>query len=83
MGLAECGSHAVVAAALDSWRIYERALVERLLPQFQPDMLVLADRGFFSYELWREAVGTGADLLWRVAVNVPAVINPGAASTMS
>jgi len=33
VGLAECGSHAVVAAALDSWRIYERALVERLLPQ--------------------------------------------------
>ena len=29
-------------------------------------MLVLADRGFFSYALWRKAIGTGADLLWRV-----------------
>src|SRR6476620_4135510 len=28
-------------------------------------MLVLADRGFFSYALWRKAIGTGADLLWR------------------
>ena len=29
-------------------------------------MLVLADRGFFSYALWRKAIGTGADLLWRI-----------------
>ena len=29
-------------------------------------MLLLADRGFFSYALWRKAIGTGADLLWRV-----------------
>lgn len=70
VGLAECGTHAMVAAALDSWRIYERALVERLLPQFQPHMLVLADRGFFSYELWKHAAGTGAALLWRVKSSV-------------
>jgi hypothetical protein len=44
VGLAECGTHAIVAAALDSWRTYERALTDRLLPQFRPDMLVLADR---------------------------------------
>jgi hypothetical protein len=29
-------------------------------------MLLLADRGFFSYTLWRRASQTGADLLWRV-----------------
>ncbi len=29
-------------------------------------MLLTADRGFFSYALWRRAIGTGADLLWRV-----------------
>jgi len=29
-------------------------------------MVLLADRGFFSYALWRKAIGTGADLLWRV-----------------
>jgi hypothetical protein len=29
-------------------------------------MLVLADRGFFSYVLWRHAIATGADLLWRI-----------------
>jgi len=29
-------------------------------------MLVLADRGFYSFALWAKASGTGADLLWRV-----------------
>ena len=29
-------------------------------------MLLTADRGFFSYALWRKASATGADLLWRV-----------------
>ena len=29
-------------------------------------MLLLADRGFTGFDLWREAAGTGADLLWRV-----------------
>ena len=28
-------------------------------------MLVLADRGFFSFGLWNEARATGAELLWR------------------
>jgi len=65
VGLAECGTHAIVAAELDSWRTYERALTDRLLPQFRPDMLVLADRGFFSYDLWKRAADTGAALLWR------------------
>jgi IS4 transposase len=29
-------------------------------------MLCLADRGFFSYDAWKRAQGTGADLAWRV-----------------
>jgi len=33
-------------------------------------MLCLADRNFFSFELWQEALSTGADLLWRVKKNV-------------
>lgn len=33
-------------------------------------MLVIADRGFFSHEFWREAVATGADLLWRTQSRV-------------
>ena len=33
-------------------------------------MLCLADRGIFSYELWNQARGTGADLLWRRKKNI-------------
>jgi hypothetical protein len=75
VGLAECGSHAVVAAALDSWRVYERALAEQLLVRLESNMLVLADRGFYSYDLWKRASATGAALLWRVmsSVRLPAL----------
>ena len=71
VGLAECGTHAIVAAAFDSWRTYERALAERLLDDHvEADMLLLADRGFYSYDLWAHALQTGAALLWRVPMNV-------------
>jgi IS4 transposase len=33
-------------------------------------MLVIADRNFYSFELWRTALTTGADLLWRVSASV-------------
>jgi hypothetical protein len=73
VGLAECGTHAVVAAAFDSWKVYERELLRQILPAFEEGMLVMADRGFFSYELWKEAVTTGAELLWRLkdSIEVP------------
>ncbi|MET7848499.1 transposase [Streptomyces avermitilis] len=32
-------------------------------------MLLLADRGFLGFELWRAAAATGADLLWRAKSN--------------
>lgn len=71
VGLAECGTHAIVAAAFDSWRTDERALAERLLDDHvEADMLLLADRGFYSYDLFAHALQTGAALLWRVPMNV-------------
>ncbi|CAE6877965.1 IS4 family transposase ISCARN35 [Paraburkholderia aspalathi] len=33
-------------------------------------MLVLADRLFYGYDMWRDAVATGAKLLWRVKSNL-------------
>jgi Insertion element 4 transposase N-terminal/Transposase DDE domain len=71
---AECGTHAILAAKIGTYRDAEAKLVEQLLPALQPGMLVLADRGVFSYALWRKASATGADLLWRVstAANGPA-----------
>ncbi len=33
-------------------------------------MLVLADRNFYSFDLWRQGLQTGANLLWRVQSTV-------------
>ena len=45
-------------------------MIEQLLPQVGAGMLLLADRGVFSYALWRKAIGTGADLLAFVGVDL-------------
>lgn len=66
VGLGECGTHAITAARFDACAVQERVLLARLIPDFEPGMLVLADRGFFSYDLWARAAETGADLLWRI-----------------
>jgi hypothetical protein len=66
VALAECGTHAVFAAQVGAYTQSEATLTGSLLDRLEPGMLVLADRGFFSYALWRKAIATGADLLWRV-----------------
>jgi hypothetical protein len=68
--LVECGTHAVVAAEVDPWRTQERAQVRRLLWAFEQDMLVVADAGVYSYDLWKDACATPAELVWRVSVSV-------------
>ncbi|WP_405070905.1 IS4 family transposase [Kribbella sp. NBC_01510] len=66
VALAECGTHAVFAAQVGAYTQSEATLIGSLLDRLEPGMLLLADRGFFSYALWRKAIATGADLLWRV-----------------
>jgi hypothetical protein len=69
LGLAECGSHAIIDAAVGAYRQGEQTLAESVLRSLLPGMLLLADRGFFSYPLWAQARRTGADLLWRMKSN--------------
>jgi hypothetical protein len=66
VALTECGTHAVVAASIGVTKQYERELAGDLFSSTSPGMLLLADRGFFGYDLWKEARAHGADLLWRV-----------------
>lgn len=66
VALGECGSHAIVGAALGPCNGAEQVLAEQLLPDLEPDMLVMADRNFYGFELWQKFRRTGADLLWRV-----------------
>ena len=66
VALAECGTHAVFAAEVGTYVQSEAVLADRLLGRLAPGMLLTADRGFFSYALWRKASASGADLLWRI-----------------
>lgn len=68
--LAECASHAIVGAVLGSCRTGERTLVADLVDKIGPDMLVLADAGLYSYELFTNFAATGADLAWRIGASV-------------
>jgi hypothetical protein len=70
VGLLENGTHVISAAALGSYGAHERALATAVLPALTGDMLVLADRGFLSFDLWRPAAATGAALVWRVSAHV-------------
>jgi hypothetical protein len=65
VGLGECGTHAIISAALGTWATAEQALVPQLLPDLEPDMLVLADRGFYSYKLFHAITDTGAQVVFR------------------
>ena len=69
VALGECGTHAIVAAALDSYGVAEVSLAKDLVTALRPGMLVLADRGFTGFPLWEKASATGADLLWRAKGN--------------
>jgi len=69
VALGECGTHAVIAAVMDSYAIVEQTLAKRLVPALQLGMLCLADRGFTAHPLLSAAAKTGADLLWRAKGN--------------
>lgn len=75
VGLAECGTHAIVDAAIGAYATSETVLVGPLLDRLQPGMLVLVDRGLAGLALWRRAAATGADLLWRFR-NGPTGLTP-------
>ena len=65
VALAECGTHAFLAAEVDSYGVGEKTLAQRLYPRLRRDELLTADRGFYSWQAWDTAAATGAALLWR------------------
>jgi hypothetical protein len=65
VALAECGTHAFLAGEVDAYGVGEKTLANRLYPRLRPGELLTADRGFYSWDGWRLAAETGADLLWR------------------
>ena len=76
LGLVECGTHVVVAAEVAPYACSEQAMAAQMLPvALKPDMLVLADRNFFSFKLWQTACAAGAKLLLRPCEVLSSVSN--------
>ena len=65
VAVAECGTHAFVAAVVDAYGVGEETLAARLDPRLRPDELLTAGRGFYSWAAWDRASATGAALVWR------------------
>lgn len=69
VAVAECASRAIISARIgpiSGKGTGERSLAGDLWAGLEPDMLCLADAGFYSWEAWHAAASTGAGLLWRV-----------------
>lgn len=69
LGLVECGTHAVIGAAVSGYDTSEQTMYPALLHRLEADMLAMADRGFFSYDAFKDSAATGAQLLWRMKAN--------------
>ena len=72
--VSECGSHAVVDAeigAIGGKGTGEQALARRLYARLEEDWLLIADRGFCSFQGWNSAAAAGGALLWRVKADLP------------
>jgi Insertion element 4 transposase N-terminal/Transposase DDE domain len=54
LSLVELGTHAELGLVLKPHRCNERTMVAGLLKLLTPEMLLLLDKGFIGYELWRE-----------------------------
>jgi hypothetical protein len=70
VSLVENGTHVLFGTQLADYHTGEITLAKEVIPHLKAGMLCLADRNFFSYNLWRQAQATGADLLWRVRKNL-------------
>ena len=71
LGLVECGTHVVTAAEVAPYGHSEQVMAAQMLQsKLVPGMLVLADRNFYGFKLWRTACATGAMLAWRVKANL-------------
>jgi hypothetical protein len=70
--LAECGTHAIVAAEIAKDGEGEETLARRILSSggIEPGMIVMADAGLYSYTNFKIVIDAGADAVFRVGANV-------------
>ena len=70
VALVENGTHVLYGSRPAPYRTSEVALAKEIVAQLGPGMLCLADRNFFSFELWNRARAQGAALVWRIKKNL-------------
>ena len=70
VSLVENGTRVLFGTQMGGYGTGELDLAKKVLPWLRPDMLCLADRGIFSYELWNQARATQVALLWRIKKNM-------------
>ena len=75
VSLLENGTHILFGAKIAGCRTHEAKLARKVIARLPKDALCLADRAFFGYPLWKQALATGAQLLWRVKsdANLPKI----------
>jgi hypothetical protein len=66
VSLVESGTHVLFGTRMSPYATGENTLAKEVLGALDAGMLCLADRGFFGYEMWRQALATKATLLWRI-----------------
>ena len=66
LSLVELGTHVEVAFVVRPITQGEQGMVGALLRHLDAEMLLLWDRGFFSYGLWQEVTARGVKILARV-----------------
>ncbi len=65
VGLGECGTRAVLGAAISPLAVGEQPLTRQLLPRLRPGDLLAADRNFLSHGLLKDVLAEGVHVLWR------------------
>ena len=70
VSLVENGTHVLFGSRMGGYHTGETVLAKETLGFLRGGMLCLADRGFYSFKLWRHAHSTKAELLWRMKKNI-------------
>jgi hypothetical protein len=70
VGLGECGTRAVLGAALSPLATGEQQLARQLLGKLHPGDLLAAGRNFLSHGLLKEVLEAGVHVLWRARSGV-------------
>jgi hypothetical protein len=71
VALIENGPRIVTSAMIGKFKDGERVLASKLigLNKVTPEMLLMSDRGIYSFDFFNQVANTGANILWRVKSN--------------